>query len=123
MKYPGGKQYIPKMDAIIEQKVNKYKNEKQLLDGKKFDSKKEAGRYAQLLLLEKAKKISDLQTQVPFILIEKSQHGRAIKYIADFVYNENGQIVVEDTKGAKTAVYRLKKRLMAEKYGIVIKET
>lgn len=101
---------------------NKYHNKKQLLDGKMFDSKKEAGRYAQLFILERAGQISDLQTQVPFILIEKSQYGRAIKYVADFVYNENGQKVVEDAKGFKTPVYKLKKRLMAEKYNIIIKE-
>ncbi len=101
---------------------NKYHNKKQLIDGQVFDSKKEAGRYAQLLLLEKANKISDLQTQVPFILIEKSQHGRAIKYIADFVYFENGKQIVEDVKGVRTPIYKLKKRLIAEKYNIIIKE-
>ena len=50
-------------------------------------------------------------------------YGRAIKYVADFVYEENGQTVVEDVKGVKTPVYKLKKRMLAEKYGIVIKET
>jgi len=73
--------------------------------------------------MEKAKAIQDLKTQVKFPLIKKSAHGREIVYIADFVYYENGKMVVEDTKGFKTDVYKLKKRLMAELYDIEIKET
>lgn len=82
-------------------------------------------RYVELTLLEKAKAIQDLKTQVSFPLIPKSKYGREIKYIADFVYYENGKMVVEDTKSpaTKTPVYRLKKRLMAEIYNIEIKET
>jgi len=82
-------------------------------------------RYVELTLLEKAKAIQDLKTQVSFPLIPKSKYGREIKYVADFTYYEDGKLVVEDTKSpaTKTPVYRLKKRLMAEKYNIVIKET
>ena len=43
--------------------------------------------------------------------------------MADFVYLENGQLVVEDVKGVRTPVYKLKKRLMAERFGIEVKET
>ena len=47
-----------------------------------------------------------------------------IRYIADFTYNDkNGQLIVEDAKGVKTPVYRLKRRMMAERYDIEIKET
>lgn len=101
--------------------VNKYHNKK--TNG--FDSKKEAKRYCELKLLERAGKISDLRTQVPYIVIEKSKYGRAVRYYADFVYfdKDTNQIVVEDTKGFRTDIYKLKKRLLAEKYGIVIKET
>jgi hypothetical protein len=60
--------------------------------------------------------------QVPFVLVEKSEHGRALKYLADFVYFQDGKQVVEDVKGVRTPVYRLKKRLVAEKYGIEIRE-
>ena len=82
-------------------------------------------RYVELTLLEKAKAIQDLKTQVSFPLIPKTKYGREIKYVADFAYYEDGKLVVEDTKSpaTKTPVYRLKKRLMAEKYNIVIKET
>lgn len=103
--------------------MSKYHAKRTTVDGIKFDSKKEANRYLELKLLEKAKAIQDLHLQVTFPLVKKSQYGREIKYIADFVYYENGHMVVEDTKGFKTDVYKLKKRLMAELYGIEIRET
>lgn len=105
--------------------MNKYHAKKTTFNGIKFDSKHERDRYVELALMEKAKAIQDLKCQVSFPLIKKSSHGREIKYIADFVYYENGKMVVEDTKSpaTKTPVYRLKKRLMAEIYDIEIKET
>lgn len=105
--------------------MNKYHAKKTTFNGIKFDSKHECDRYVELALMEKAKAIQDLKCQVSFPLIKKSSHGREIKYIADFVYYENGKMVVEDTKSpaTKTPVYRLKKRLMAEIYDIEIKET
>ena len=103
--------------------TSKYSAKKTMVGDKKFDSKKEAKRFVELTLLEKAKAIQDLKTQVKFPLIKKSAHGREIVYIADFVYYEDGKMVVEDTKGFKTDVYKLKKRLMAELYDIEIKET
>ena len=72
--------------------------------------------------MQKKGKISDLRLQVPYVLIDKSCFGRAIKYVADFVYKKDDQIVVVDVKGVKTPVYRLKKRMLAERYGIEIKE-
>ena len=102
---------------------SKYKAKKTVVGDKKFDSKKEANRFVELTLLEKAKVIQDLRIQVKFPLIKKSKYGREIVYKADFVYYQDGKMVVEDTKGFKTPVYRLKKRLLAEQTGIVIKET
>ena len=89
-----------------------------------FDSKKEADRFVELTLMEKAKAIQDLKTQVSFPLIPKSQYGREIVYVADFTYYEDGNLVVEDVKSpvTKTPLYRLKKRLLAEKYNIKIRE-
>lgn len=103
--------------------MSKYHAVRVEMDGIKFDSVKEAKRYKQLQLLERAGEIQNLRMQVPFILIKKSKYGRAIKYIADFVYEENGKTIVEDTKGYKTDVYKLKKRIMAEVHGIEIRET
>lgn len=103
--------------------TSKYHAQKTTVDGITFDSKKEAMRYQELKLLQRAGEIKNLQLQVPYVLIEKSKYGRTIKYIADFVYEEKGQVVVEDCKGFKTDTYKLKKRLLAEKYGIEIKES
>lgn len=75
------------------------------------------------MLLYRAGEISNLRRQVPYVLIPKSDYGRDIVYRADFVYvDKSGIEIVEDAKGFKTDIYRLKKRLMAEKYGIIIKE-
>lgn len=117
--------------------MSKYKNEKtQRTYGGKvyaFDSKKEAERFDELVLLLKAGKIEKLALQVPFTLQEgftnaDGQKVRPIKYVADFVYLEHGVIdkwIVEDVKGYKTAEYRLKKKLFEYKYrpdGLTIKE-
>ena len=101
----------------------KYRNKKTSVDGIRFDSKREANRYMELKLLERAGIIKGLKRQEPYILINKSSYGRAIKYVADFVYYEDDKLVVEDVKGVKTPVYKLKKRLMAERFGIEVKET
>lgn len=103
--------------------MSKYKAVKVKTAEGTFDSKREYHRWNELKLLRKAGIIQNLERQVPFILIPKSKYGREIKYIADFVYKENGKPVVEDSKGVRTDVYKLKKRLMAEKYGIRIVET
>ena len=102
----------------------KYRNKKVTTTDGKFDSQLEYYRWCELVLLEKAKKITDLKRQVKFVLIDKSKYGREISYIADFTYLENGKLVVEDTKSTatKTRLYSLKKRLVAERYGILIKE-
>lgn len=99
----------------------KYGNKKTVLRGIRFDSKKESARYIELLFLLTQKKISDLKMQVPFqVFINEIP---CFKYKADFVYIEDGKEVVEDVKGAKTAMYRLKKKCVEAYYGIQIKET
>lgn len=103
---------------------SKYNARKTTVDGIEFDSAKEARRYAELRLLEKAGKIRDLELQKKFEICAKSKGRRALYYIADFVYwdNERNMIIVEDVKGYRTPVYNLKKRLVYERYGIEIKE-
>ena len=81
----------------------KYRNKKVEVDGILFDSKKEANRYMELKLLEKAGE-------------------QSCYYVADFVYKEGENIVVEDTKGMRTKDYVIKRKLMLHKYGIRIKE-
>ena len=90
-----------------------------------FDSKHEAERYLVLRADEIAGRISELRCQVPFELIPPQLHGkwRATTYIADFTYMDSeGQFVVEDAKGFKTEVYRIKKKLMLLKHGVVVRE-
>ena len=108
--------------------MNKYHNKKVCYNGIAFDSKKEARRYSELLLLERAGVITNLQRQVPFVLIPSQRiNGKVVerecKYIADFVYTENGKKVVEDTKGMKTEAYKIKKKMLLYFHGIKIKET
>ena len=103
---------------------SKYGNRKlKAPDGQVFDSVKEFHRYGVLRLLERAGKISDLKRQVSFELIPKQDGERACTYVADFTYYEDGKLVVEDCKGFKTEVYRLKRKLMLWVHGIRIKET
>lgn len=106
---------------------SKYHNKKVTLDGITFDSRKEAKRYQELRLLERAGAISDLQRQVAFILIPSQKVDgkvveRPVKYLADFVYTEDGEMVVEDTKGFKTADYIIKRKLMLYVHGVQIRE-
>lgn len=111
---------------VFSTKPNKFGNHRVETKDGVFDSKLELNRWEQLKLLERAGAIKDLQRQVPFVLVKKSQYGRAINYVADFVYLDpkTDEMVIEDTKSkaTQTPLYRLKKRLVAEKYGIVIKE-
>ena len=103
---------------------NKYGAKKVTLpDGQKFDSQKEYHRWCELKLLERAGKISDLKRQVSFELIPKQEGERACSYVADFTYLEDGKLVVEDCKGFKTEVYKIKKKLMLWVHGIRIRET
>lgn len=100
--------------------MSKYRNRKIVVDNIKFDSNLEAERYRQLKLLQRAKQISNLRLQVPFLLQEgfkkNGKTHRKIEYIADFVYEENGQTVVEDTKGMKTETFKIKQKLFEYKY-------
>ena len=93
-------------------------------DGIKHDSRKEANRWCELKLLERAGKITNLQRQVKFELIPKQDLERACSYVADFVYYDvdANKMVVEDTKGVKTEVYKIKKKLMLYIHGIKIRE-
>lgn len=105
--------------------MNKYGNIKtKTSDGIKHDSRKEANRWCELKLLERAGKITDLQRQVKYELIPKQDGERACYYVADFVYHDvdANKKVVEDTKGVKTEVYKIKKKLMLYVHGIRIIE-
>ena len=120
----------------------KYNATKCLVDGIEFASKREANRYLELRLLERAGEISDLRLQVDFELIPNQyatekrygKNGKPLKdkevllerkvvYRADFVYTDkDGKTVVEDTKGFRTTEYVLKRKMFLYKYGFPITE-
>ena len=112
------------------------------VDGVTFDSKKEARRWQELKILEKAGKITNLRRQVKFVLIP-TQRGpeeigpkggrkpgkvqeKELDYVADFVYEEDGEKVVEDVKGYKEGgayrVFAIRRKLMRFVHGIGIRE-
>lgn len=119
---------------------NKYNSRKVRVNGQVFDSKKEYQRFCELSLLQRAGKIKDLKRQVKYVLIPAQREpdrigkrGGRIKgkllekecsYYADFVYTDvlSGVTVVEDTKGVRTEVYKIKRKLMLKEYGIRIRE-
>lgn len=119
---------------------SKYGNQKITIDNITFDSTGEGLRYKELKLLAKTGQITDLQLQKKFIIVPEIREpdtvgprggvkkGKLIQsaayYVADFVYyDKNGKLVVEDFKGFKTDLYKLKKKLMKYIYDIDIKET
>ena len=108
--------------------MSKYNAQKTTVDGITYDSRKEAIRAQELRLMLKAGIISNLREQVPYELIpaQKNEYGkvieRAVIYKADFVYDEKGKTVVEDTKGVRTKEYIIKRKLMLYEYGIRIRE-
>lgn len=106
--------------------MSKYHNRKTEHDGILFDSKKEAERYVELKILLKAGLIRNLELQKSYELIPAQMGERACSYRADFSYEEKSGDdwipVVEDVKGMRTDVYKIKRKLMLYKYGIEIRE-
>lgn len=125
----------------------KYKNKKVVIDGITFDSKKEAKRYKELKMLERAGIIHDLQRQVKYVLVPaqyertdevytkgkdkgKPKKGRLIErecaYYADFVYMQDGNTIVEDVKGYRDGqaynLFVIKRKLMLYVHGVEVKE-
>lgn len=100
---------------------SKYGNKKTVIDGITFDSMAEAARYGVLKTLERCGSVKNLRLQVPYDITINGK--KVCKYVADFVYDEHGEQIVEDVKGMKTPVYTLKKKLMFAVFGIVILET
>jgi hypothetical protein len=112
-------------------KPSKYRAIPTQIDGIHFDSKKEARRYAELLMLMRAGEIRDLVCQPEFPLFTAHHKGGAVHqvgtYTADFRYRKGptGVLVIEDVKSPatrKNATYRLKKRMTELAYGITVTE-
>lgn len=109
--------------------MHKYRAQATEVDGIRFSSKAEAARFLELKLLEKAGEVRELELQPRFTLCAPVGHSRVptrvCDYVADFRYREGprGMLVIEDVKGMKTPVYRLKKKWFEAQYGIEIRET
>ncbi len=127
MRVPKGvKEALLKANGVLfakSPKKSKYHNVKTTVDGIVFSSKREANRYSELLLMQQAGLIGNLQLQVPYELVVNGIH--ICSYICDFRYDDmkTGFSVTEDTKGMRTDVYRMKARLMIACHGIVVLET
>lgn len=108
-----------------KKKASKYNNEKVEADGKVFDSKHEYEVYTVLKFRQMAGEISELKTQAEFLLVPKQGKERAVKYIADFSWIENGELKVGDAKSEATrklSTYVMKRKLMLQKFNIQIIE-
>lgn len=100
---------------------SKYRSRKTVMDGVRFDSVREANRYAELRLLQRAGQISGLELQPLYVLQEGYRDAsgkwvRPIIYKADFRYQQDGKTVVEDAKGFRTQAYGIKKKLFLAKW-------
>lgn len=107
---------------MTPEKRPKYGNRKTVVDGKTFDSAKEAQRYGELRLLERAGIISSLRCQPRFVM--RVNGIDVCTYVADFDYHDSkkDRFVVEDVKGVRTKEYRIKKKLMLAIHGIDVVE-
>jgi hypothetical protein len=102
--------------------MSKYGNVPTVIDGVRFASQREARRYVALKLLQRGGRIADLELQPEFVL---AVNGHKVgKYVADFRYLDldTGRQVVEDSKGVRTAVYKLKKKIVFALYGVDVQE-
>jgi hypothetical protein len=107
----------------------KFHNVKMVVGGITFDSRAEARRYLVLVEMEQAGEITNLRRQVKFELIPSvrilgsKRATPALRYVADFVYDQGGKTIVEDVKGLLTPVYKIKRHLMKHIFNIDILET
>lgn len=105
----------------LAQPKNKFHAQKTTVNGVVYDSKKEAKRAVELQYLEKIGQIQDLRQQVEFVLQDgfvnnEGKKIRAIVYVGDFCYTQDGVKIIEDTKGFRTKEYSIKKKLLMYKY-------
>lgn len=106
---------------------SKYKNKPQVVDGVRFDSKREAKRWFDLVNQVRAGQIAHLERQVSYVLapsvrIAGEKRARPeMKYTADFTYYRDGQKIVEDAKGHADTAFRIRQHLMKSVHGIDVR--
>lgn len=107
--------------ALLQKPEHKFHNQITINHGIQFDSKKEALRWDELQHLQRIGVIKNLQRQVPYELqppytTRDGRKIRKIEYIADFVYEQGGETIVEDAKGVQTDVFKIKRKMFEYKY-------
>ena len=113
---------------IWKKNRSKYGNVQLTFHGEKFDSIAEQQYYMLLRQMEKNGEITDLHRQTGFCLIpaQKDENGKVIEracyYYADFTYKQGEKLHVIDVKGVRTDVYKIKRKLMLERFGIRVEE-
>lgn len=131
MSWKGWEDYVPLSRGpspaafVKSEKRHKYHAEPTEVDGVTFASKREADRYRALLLEQQAGLITDLQLQPQFALHVQRPDGVKVcigRYIADFGYTRDGERIIEDAKGMKTALYLWKKNHVEAEHGITVRE-
>lgn len=100
----------------------KYKSKKITIDGITFASKAEGMRYSTLKIHERAGLIQNLNLQQKFKYLDDAGKKTLFTYIADFSYERDGQAIIEDVKGFATPTYKLKKKLIEDRFSIKIHE-
>ena len=109
--------------------MSKYGNKKTQMHGLMFDSKAEAARYAQLIILERTGKIKGLERQVAYKLAPSvkfegaTRKTPALRYVADFAYWEGDKRIIEDVKGVQTPLFKAKRHLMKTVLGLEVRLT
>lgn len=104
------------------ERPHKYRAKPVVVDGIRFDSRKEARRYKELKTLEQAGLVRDLILQHPFVIVDafdyRGEKNRAVHYVVDFVYlRDDGVLVAEEVKGYWTREAKLKRKLFLKRYG------
>jgi hypothetical protein len=105
----------------------KFGNKKTVVDGHTFDSKREAARWCELRLLQRAGRISELQRQVvyelaPGVKFEGAKRAQpALRLVVDFQYREAGRLVLEDIKGVVTTAFTIKRHLLKARIGLDVR--
>jgi hypothetical protein len=111
----------------LETPSRKYRNVPTTMDGTRFDSTKEAARWAELQLLQRQGLISHLERQVPYVLAPSVKFQGAaraqppLRLVVDFRYQQDGRLVLEDCKGGKatqTAAFVIKRHLLLHVHGL-----
>lgn len=109
--------------------MSKYRNIKTVVDGITFDSKREAARWQELKLLERAGHVRGLERQVSYELAPgvkfdgAKRKQPALRLIVDFAYNEGDRRVLEDVKGVVTTAFTIKRHLLKHLTGLDVRLT